>query len=145
VPRQLALLVPRASRLQLSARHASGRCASLISNRKKCSPAAENSCDGEILIFDRCLDNIWIVAGGGENLERSSRLPYHFTAACDRYLKIRRPDRKPGGVTVDCVVMVGHVIKVRVQGPWSPRASAPIDNSGAAVSIPITSHDLAIG
>jgi hypothetical protein len=29
-----------------------------------CSPAAEDSCDGEILIFG-CLDNIWIVVGGG--------------------------------------------------------------------------------
>ena len=38
----------------------------------------------------------------------------HFTAACDRYLEIRRPDRKPGAVTVGCVVAVGYVIKVRV-------------------------------
>ena len=62
----------------------------------------------------------------------------------DRYLEIRSHGRRPGGVTVDCVVVVGYVIKVRVWGPWSPRASAPIDNSGAAVSTPITSHDLAM-
>jgi hypothetical protein len=68
----------------------------------------------------------------------------HCTAVGDRYLEILRHDSKPGGVTVDCVVVAGYMIEVWVLRPWSPRASAPIDSSGAAVSTPTTSHDLAM-
>jgi hypothetical protein len=39
------------------------------------------------------------------------------TAAGDRYLEIRRHGCKPGGVIVDCMVVAGYVIKVRVLGP----------------------------
>jgi hypothetical protein len=38
--------------------------------------------------------------------------PLDCTAAGDRYLEIRRHGCKPGGVTVDCMVVVGYVIKV---------------------------------